>query len=128
MLFPILIAFSESFESLATLRSLQMTQEIKRGLLQKIDCYEWNKEGKDTPGQRNRCTHHSGFQKMTVKRLVESLFVDTLISLLTLVGFINSRPHSTKFVFPRLRLLKNSHKFNHFLNSSFINPLKILMK
>ena len=75
-------------------------------------------------GQRNLSKHPRGFQTMTFKRLVESLFVDFLILLPTLVGFINSRPHSTKFIFPWLRLLKDSHKFNHFLNRSFIKPIE----
>ena len=61
---------------------------------------------------------------MTFKRLVESLFVDLLILLSTLVGFINSRPHSTKFIFLRLRLFKDSQKFNHFLNLSFIKSIE----
>ena len=117
----LLIAFTESCESLA-IRSLQMTKEL-RGTSTKIGCYG-GKEGKDTPGQRNRSKHPRGFQTMTFKRLVESLFVDFLILLPTLVGFINSRPHSTKFIFPWLRLLKDSHKFNHFLNRSFIKPIE----
>ena len=61
---------------------------------------------------------------MTSKNLVESLFVDFLILLPTLVGFKNSCPHTTEFIFSSLRLFKESQKFNHFLNRSFIESVE----
>ena len=62
-------------------------------------------------GQRNWRKHSRGFQTMTLKRLVESLFVDFLYFFVyppKSVGFINSHPHSFQFIFPRLRLTKDS--------------------
>ena len=65
---------------------------------------------------------------MNLKNLVESLFVDFLILLPTLVGFINSRPHTTEFIFTSLRLFKESQKFNHFLTVALSSPLRRFLK